>query len=92
MKSRRRRANRRAAAAQPVTPPPAVDEAAPATTDAPAARRGSRPAEAVVTPEPLTADPITDRWFWIAALVVFVVAALIRLPESGSTRSITTRA
>ena len=83
MKSRRRRANRRAAAAQPVTPPPAVDDAAPATTDAPAAPAGSRPAQAVVAPEPATDDPITDRWFWIGALVVFVVAALIRLPELG---------
>ena len=83
MKSRRRRANRRAAAAQPVTPPPAVDDAAPATTDAPAATAGSRPAQAVVAPEPSTDDPITDRWFWIGAFVVLVVAALIRLPELG---------
>jgi uncharacterized protein (TIGR03663 family) len=83
MKSRRRRANRRAAAAQPVTPPPAVDDSAPATADAPAATAGTRPAQAVVAPEPSTDDPISDRWFWIGALVVFVVAALIRLPELG---------
>ena len=82
MKSRRRRANRRAATAQPVTPPPAA-AAGPTTTAAPAASAGSRPAQAVVAPEPATEDPITDRWFWIAALVVFVVAALIRLPELG---------
>jgi uncharacterized protein (TIGR03663 family) len=87
MKSRRRRANRRAAAAQPVTPPLAVDDAAPTTADAPAATAASRPASAaaVVAPPPefLTDDPITDRWFWIGAFVVFVVAALIRLPELG---------
>ena len=82
MKSRRRRANRRAGAAQPVTQQPAVDEAAPATAEAPAAV-ASRPAQAVDAPEPSTEDPISDRWFWIGALVVFVVAALIRLPELG---------
>jgi uncharacterized protein (TIGR03663 family) len=87
MKSRRRRANRRAAAAQPVTPPPAIDDSALAaagvqTTDAPAAT-GSRPAQAIVAPQPLTNDPISDRWFWIGAFVVLVVAALIRLPELG---------
>ncbi|HSH34356.1 MAG TPA: flippase activity-associated protein Agl23, partial [Actinomycetota bacterium] len=43
----------------------------------------SRPAQAVDAPEPSTEDPISDRWFWIGALVVFVVAALIRLPELG---------
>jgi uncharacterized protein (TIGR03663 family) len=83
MKSRRRRANRRAGAAQPVTQQPAVDEAAPATADAPAEAVSSRPAQAVDAPEPSTDDPISDRWFWIGAFVVFVVAALIRLPELG---------
>ena len=83
MKSRRRRASRRAAAAQPVTPPPAIADAAPVTADAPAASAGPRAAQAVVAPEPATEDPITDRWFWIGAVVVFVVAALIRLPELG---------
>ena len=37
----------------------------------------------MVAPEPTTDDPITDRWFWIGAFVVLVVAALIRLPELG---------
>jgi len=82
MKSRRRRASRRAAQAQPVTPP-TVDAAASLTSDASAEPAASRPASAVVAPESTTADPITDRWFWIGALVVFVVAALIRLPELG---------
>ena len=91
MKSRRRRANRRVAAAQPVTPPPAIDDSALApagvqTTDAPAATVGSRPAQAIVAPEPLTNDPISDRWFWIGAFVVLVVAGLIRLPELGMNR------
>jgi uncharacterized protein (TIGR03663 family) len=83
MKSRRRRANRRAAAAQPVSPPPAVDDAALETADAPAATAGSRPAQAAVAAEPSTDDPITDLWFWIGAIVVLVIAALIRLPELG---------
>ncbi len=83
MKSRRRRANRRAGAAQPVTQQPAVDEAGPATADAPAEAVAARPAQAVDAPEPSTDDPISDRWFWIGAFVVFVVAALIRLPELG---------
>ncbi len=88
MKSRRRRANRRAAA-QSVAPPPAADVAAQATAnastpvDAPAATAGSRAAPAVLAPEPTAEDPITDRWFWIGALVVLVVAAVIRLPELG---------
>jgi uncharacterized protein (TIGR03663 family) len=83
MKSRRRRANRRAGAAQPVTQQPAVDEAAPATADAPAEAVASRSAQAVDAPEPSTDDAISDRWFWIGAIVVLVVAALIRLPELG---------
>ena len=83
MKSRRRRANRRAGAAQPVAQQPAVDEAVPATADAAAEAVASRPAQAVDAPEPSTDDPISDRWFWIGAFVVFVVAALIRLPELG---------
>ena len=83
MKSRRRRANRRAIAAQPVTPPSAVDDATLPTADAPAATAGPGSAQAPVAPKPSTDDPITDRWFWIGAFVVFVVAALIRLPELG---------
>ncbi len=83
MKSRRRRANRRAGAAQPVTQQPAVDDAVPATADAPAEAVAAGPAQAVGAPEPSTDDPISDRWFWIGAFVVFVVAALIRLPELG---------
>ena len=48
------------------------------------ARRAAGPARpAVVAPESSTEDPITDRWFWIGAFVVLVVAALIRLPELG---------
>jgi len=41
------------------------------------------PAQAVDAPEPSTDDPITDRWFWIGAFAVLVIAALIRLPELG---------
>jgi uncharacterized protein (TIGR03663 family) len=85
MKSRRRRANRRVPAAQPVTPPPAEGAAPAAPGGAPVEAAVSRQATAAAVPELTTTDddPISDRWFWIGAFVVLVVAALIRLPELG---------